>query len=98
MTEQPAHRPSRDVRVIIDNDFAGDPDGLVQLAHHLLSESVEVVGIIASHLPATHPFDASEHTAESGRQKVLELLDVMGINEDCRLFTGAEAALDSRTS
>jgi hypothetical protein len=25
------------LRVIIDNDFAGDPDGLLQLAHHLLS-------------------------------------------------------------
>jgi len=24
-------------RVIIDNDFAGDPDGLFQLAHHVLS-------------------------------------------------------------
>lgn len=23
-------------RVIVDNDFAGDPDGLFQLAHHLL--------------------------------------------------------------
>jgi hypothetical protein len=23
------------IRVIIDNDFSGDPDGLVQLAHHV---------------------------------------------------------------
>lgn len=36
-------------RVIIDNDFGGDPDGLFQLAHHLLSPSVEVRGIIGSH-------------------------------------------------
>lgn len=28
------------MRVIIDNDFSGDPDGLFQLAHHLLSPSV----------------------------------------------------------
>jgi purine nucleosidase len=36
-------------RVIIDNDFGGDPDGLFQLAHQLLSPSVEVRGIIGSH-------------------------------------------------
>lgn len=38
-------------RVIIDNDFAGDPDGLFQLAHHVLCTSVEVVQVIASRLP-----------------------------------------------
>jgi purine nucleosidase len=36
-------------RIIIDNDFGGDPDGLFALAHHLLSPSVEVRGIIGSH-------------------------------------------------
>ena len=39
-------------RVIIDNDFGGDPDGLFQLAHHLLSPSVEVRAVIGSqHYP-----------------------------------------------
>ena len=39
-------------RVIIDNDFGGDPDGLFQLAHHLVSPSVEVRAIIGSqHYP-----------------------------------------------
>jgi hypothetical protein len=37
-------------RIITDNDYAGDPDGLMQLAHHLLSPSVEIRGIISSHL------------------------------------------------
>lgn len=32
------------LRVIVDNDFSGDPDGLFQLAHQLLSHSVEVKG------------------------------------------------------
>jgi purine nucleosidase len=36
------------IRVIVDNDFGGDPDGLFQLAHHLLSSSVEVKAIIGS--------------------------------------------------
>ena len=33
-------------RVIVDNDFAGDPDGLFQLAHHLLCTSVDIPIII----------------------------------------------------
>jgi len=39
-------------RVIIDNDFAGDPDGLFQLAHHLLCDAVDVPLVIGSHLPS----------------------------------------------
>lgn len=38
------------VRVICDNDFQGDPDGLIQLAHLLLSDSVDIRAIIGSHL------------------------------------------------
>lgn len=37
-------------RVISDNDYSGDPDGLAQLAHHLLSPSVEVRAIIATRM------------------------------------------------
>ena len=34
---------NRRCRVICDNDFAGDPDGLIQLAQHVLSSSAENV-------------------------------------------------------
>ena len=37
-------------RVIVDNDWAGDPDGLVGLAHHLLSPSNRVDLITSSFL------------------------------------------------
>lgn len=40
------------IRVISDNDYSGDPDGLIQLAHHLLSPSVEVRAVIGTHLRA----------------------------------------------
>ncbi|MFM5905797.1 MAG: hypothetical protein ACKORF_06830 [Micrococcales bacterium] len=40
----------RKIRVISDNDYSGDPDGLVQLAHHLLSPSVDLRAIIGTHL------------------------------------------------
>lgn len=38
------------VRVIVDNDFAGDPDGLAALAHQLLSPKSEVTLITVSAL------------------------------------------------
>ncbi len=37
-------------RVISDNDYSGDPDGLAQLAHHLLSPSVDVRAVIGTRL------------------------------------------------
>ena len=37
-------------RVIVDNDFAGDPDGLAALAHQLLSKKTETVLITVSGL------------------------------------------------
>ena len=51
------------MRVIVDNDFGGDPDGLFQLAHLLLSPSVDVRAIIGSHLNAADGFDNSKTQA-----------------------------------
>ncbi len=53
-------------RVIVDNDFAGDPDGLFQLAHHLLCRSVEIPLIVGSHLPPQFG-GATSATAASAR-------------------------------
>lgn len=40
------------VRVIVDNDFAGDPDGLFQLAHQVLCPSALVTHVLATpHAP-----------------------------------------------
>ena len=53
-------------RVILDNDFAGDPDGLFQLAHHLLCQSVQIPLIIGSHLPARF---SSGHDASNAARR-----------------------------
>ncbi|HEV7187407.1 MAG TPA: nucleoside hydrolase, partial [Blastococcus sp.] len=37
-------------RVVVDNDYAGDPDGILALAHHLLSPANRVVAITSSFL------------------------------------------------
>src|SRR4051794_15921567 len=75
----PAFRPPRGprVRVVSDNDYAGDPDGLYQLVHLLLSPSVDVRGVIGSHLAPGDAFARSDRTADGALvaiQRVLELL------------------------
>jgi len=82
-------------RVIVDNDFSGDPDDLVQMAHHLLSPSVEIRGIIASHLAAGDPWDSSTQQATNAYNKAAELLDVMGLAERYPLLKGSEVGLPS---
>lgn len=88
------------VRVIVDNDFAGDPDDLVQLAHHLLSPSVDVRAIISSHLAPGDPFvqGNAEESAQIGLDRVSRLLGVMGCDPGERLRLGTATALPDRTT
>jgi purine nucleosidase len=64
------------IRVMIDNDFGGDPDCLFQLAHHILSPSVEIKGIIGSR-NYEGGFYGSPDTATYACTRVNELLSVM---------------------
>ena len=64
------------IRVMIDNDFGGDPDGLFQLAHHILSPSVEIKGIIGSR-NYEGGFYGTPGTATYACTRVNELLNVM---------------------
>jgi len=83
------------MRVIIDNDFSGDPDGLVQLTHHLLSPSVEIAAIIGSHLRAGDPFDSSEVTAANAVSRIHEVVDALGQRGRHRVRQGSNTALAS---
>lgn len=85
----------RRFRVICDNDFSGDPDGLFQLAHHLRSPSVEVRAIIGSHLHADEKWAKSEHQATDGANKARELLEVMGLTGKVPVYVGSEKAMPS---
>lgn len=62
-------------RVIVDNDYQGDPDGLVALAHHLLSPANQVVAVTSSFLDARFPV-ASPRAAD-GAAPARELLEVV---------------------
>lgn len=81
------------MRVIVDNDFSGDPDGLFQLTHLLLSPSVEIRGIIGSHLSVGDGFDPSKTQAENAANKAKELLQVMAVKNNIPVFAGSNTAM-----
>jgi purine nucleosidase len=86
------------IRVIIDNDFGGDPDGLFQLVHHLLSPSVEIRAIIGSHLKSGDGFDPSKVTATHARQKIEEVLNIMNFSRTLPVYEGSNNALENKNS
>jgi purine nucleosidase len=65
-------------RVIVDNDFSGDPDDLFQLAHHVLSPSVEIPFVIGSHLAPGDHFDPSDRQADNAADVARGLLELLG--------------------
>ena len=86
------------IRVIVDNDFGGDPDGLFQLVHQILSPSVDIRGIIGSHLKPGDPFDASEKTATNAFIMVNELLTKMNLSNKIPVYEGSNSGIsDSKT-
>jgi inosine-uridine nucleoside N-ribohydrolase len=82
-------------RVISDNDYSGDPDGLVQLAQHLLSPSVDLRAIVGSMLasydPSYTPWSARDAAVAAGT--VAELAG----RPDVPVFEGANAPLEHRS-
>ncbi|MDR0283818.1 MAG: nucleoside hydrolase [Propionibacteriaceae bacterium] len=82
-------------RVIVDNDFAGDPDDLYQLTHHLLSPEVDITGIICSHLRAGDPFAPTDSMA-AAYAKATEVFSVLDLADNHRLLKGAPQALVDR--
>jgi purine nucleosidase len=80
-------------RVLIDNDFSGDPDDLFQLVHHLLAPSVSVVGIIGSHLSVDDVFDPSDRQAENAVRIAEETLEVLGMAGTVPVWQGSNLGL-----
>lgn len=77
-------------RIVIDNDFGGDPDGLFALAHHLLSPSVDVALLVGSHLHVDEPFDKSPHQAANAAAQAREVARLLG--RTVPIIAGADAA------
>ncbi len=90
MTAPVMRRVVEQCRVVVDNDYAGDPDGLVGLAHHLLSPPNRVTAVTSSFLNPR--FAESDTTAEEGARLAAELVDVVGPARRPRVVSGAEEA------
>ncbi len=80
-------------RVIIDNDFSGDPDGLFQLAHHLASPTTEVSLVIGSHIHVGDFLDKSTTQADNAVRYVEDLMQQMRLTRRPELIAGRNAAL-----
>lgn len=85
------------MRVIIDNDLGGDPDGLFQLAHFALSPSVSIPLVVGSHY---RDFGEADRVPEKGRvsaDKAKELLGFLPKDRRPMVVAGENAPLRSRT-
>ncbi|MFD4960055.1 nucleoside hydrolase [Microbacterium sp. NPDC058389] len=85
-------------RVIIDNDFSGDPDDLYQLVHHLLSPSVDIRLVVASHLRPDDPFDPSGRSAQNAAAVVRDVFARMGLTSAEVVVAGSDAPLRDRAT
>ncbi|MFE5409451.1 nucleoside hydrolase [Microbacterium sp. NPDC056569] len=86
-------RPRPRLRVIVDNDFSGDPDDLFQLVHHVLSPSVQIPLVIASHLSPGDPMDPGDRQAQNAASIARDLLGRMSAG--IPVVAGSDAALDA---
>ena len=82
------------MRVVLDNDFAGDPDGLFQLLQHALSPSVEIPLIVASHLHPGEVWYDDAKIAADGARRARELLAMIPDSEAASpILAGSELAM-----
>jgi inosine-uridine nucleoside N-ribohydrolase len=85
------------MRVIVDNDFSGDPDGLFQLAHLLLSPSVEIRGIIGSHLTASAGFDGANESATKAKEQADKIIKEIFVTRKYKAVAGSNEGMDTMT-
>ncbi|QGP79882.1 nucleoside hydrolase [Sphingobium sp. CAP-1] len=78
-------------RVIVDNDFSGDPDGLVALAHQLLTPRTRTVLVTASALDRKLTGSVpAERSAAIGRDIAIELIGRAKIDTPPPVEAGSE--------
>jgi purine nucleosidase len=83
-------------RVIVDNDYQGDPDGLVALAHHLLSPANRVTAVTSSFLNARFPVTSPR--AEDGAVLARQLLEVVEGSSCPPVRAGSEVPFGDQSS
>ena len=90
-----ANAQMKKVKVLIDNDFCGDPDGLFALAQQVLSPTTDIVGIVGGHLSASGGFTSRTDQATESVEKANALLKVMNMEGKYKVVAGSETAMTS---
>jgi inosine-uridine nucleoside N-ribohydrolase len=80
-------------RVVVDDDRAGDPDGLVALAHHLLSPTNRVDAVTSSFI---NPVFGVPEGATDGAALAQELADLIGVQVP--VLAGSNGPFDGTAS
>lgn len=79
-------------RVVLDNDWSGDPDGLVALAQHVLAPGNEIIAITSTFL---HPmFGSPQSRAADGARLAGELTALLG-HGSIDVVAGAEQPIEA---
>lgn len=90
-----AEAQMKKVKVLIDNDFCGDPDGLFELVQHALSPTTDIVGIVGGHLNDGAGFTQRADQATESVEKAEALLGAMGLKGRYTVVPGAEKPMAS---
>jgi purine nucleosidase len=90
-----AHRPAR-MRVVVDNDLGGDPDGLFQLAHFALSPSVHIPFVLGTQYKDFGPADLLPDKARASADKAAQLLKLVPGGSRIPVLAGSARPLISR--
>ncbi|MBR1757519.1 MAG: nucleoside hydrolase [Lachnospiraceae bacterium] len=71
---------NKKLRVIVHTDCKNEADDQFALAHHLMTEKYDVVGIIAGHFNDNPQEYGVGNTAKASYDEILKMLDLMGLS------------------
>lgn len=98
ISEEPLIPQKASVRVIVDNDFAGDPDGLAALAHQLLTPKTRTVLITTTALNPNFG-ENNGSSAQRGMRLVHDMIERLGAGDGIPVVSGPEShGMDAQAS
>ena len=81
---------NKKLRVIVHADCKNESDDQFALAHHLMTEKYDVVGIVAGHFNDNPQEYGVGKTARASYDEILKVLDLMGLTGKVPVYMGSE--------
>lgn len=82
-------------RVIVHTDCKNEADDQYALAHHVMTEKYEVVGIVAGHFYKNPQEYGENNTATASYDEVKKVLRLMHIENEFSVYLGAQKGLEN---